>query len=345
MKAMIMAAGYGTRLGILSNQKPKPMLPVGNIPLVVYSIEMLKKVGITEIMINVHHKGDKLEKFLRDGKRFGVNITWSKEEGEILGTGGGIKKIASFFGSESAVICNGKVVTTLDLKRAIDFHKSSGSLGTMVLREDPNASKWGSIGTDKTGKIISMLGLDSKKEKTEYGSTMFTGISILEKEFIDFLPQEQSCVVRQGWLPLFRNNSLLGGYTMADGSYWWEHSTPERYLQGNLNLFKNSLLSSVDIGLSTGISTLPPHVDAPFLDSVIAGKHIQFGKGVTIGKGVIIGDSVKIAPGITVEESIIWPGSVVTQNLKRAIATPCGIVFVDSDSESGFTGPALKKDK
>ncbi|MBU1239350.1 NDP-sugar synthase [Myxococcota bacterium] len=340
MKAMILAAGYGTRLGILSEQRPKPMLPVGNIPLIVHALELLKRAQIFDVCINTHHKGDLLTTFLGDGQNFGVTIHWSHEEGEILGTGGGVKKVRDFFGRDPAVILNGKIVTTCDLGEVIDFHKERGALGTMVLKPDPDAGRWGSIGADQAGRLVSILGKDAQNNETPSASTMFTGISVIEPGFLDFLPEGPSCMVRQGWKPLFAAGEALFGYTMPANGYWWEHSTPARYLQGNKNLFEQDLLSRLGITFHNDPCDSISLADNT---SVLLGKNITVGKGVVFSGMVVAGEGVSIAPGVTLEDCVIWPRSAVTQSLFHSIVTPRGILEVPrQNSQGGFTGPALR---
>jgi mannose-1-phosphate guanylyltransferase len=338
MKAMILAAGFGTRLGILSEQRPKPMLFVGNVPLIVYSINLLKKSGINEIIINTFHKGDILQKYLGNGEKFGVSISWSNEEGEILGTGGGVKKARDFFGNESFVVLNGKIVTNIPLDKYIKFHKSKNSLGTMILKPDANAGKWGSLGIDKNNIITSFLGKDKNNNDLKSAENMFTGIQILEPGFLDLLPEGKSCLVRNGYKPLFFNGENINGIVMNSNDYWWEHSTPSRYLQGNLNLFHKNI--KVPVELKFG-SRNYKNIEADE-HNLILGENIEFNGKVNFKGKNIVGDNVKFVNDVTIENSIIWPNSIVKENIKSMIVTPPGSLFADLENGGGFTGPALK---
>src|SRR5690348_18126635 len=106
MRAMILAAGLGTRLRPLTDSLPKPLLPVGGTPLIVWNLLLLQKYGIREVVINLHYLGDLIEKELRDGSAWDMSLTYS-HEWTLLGTGGGIKQAQWFFGDEPFLVLNG----------------------------------------------------------------------------------------------------------------------------------------------------------------------------------------------------------------------------------------------
>jgi len=114
MKAMVLAAGFGTRLRPLTDHIPKPLLPVGGRPMIEYTLLLLKKYGITEIIINLHHCGDQIIKTLGDGTQLGLSISYSDEQGEPLGTGGGLKKAEAFFEGAPFLVINGDIVIDIN---------------------------------------------------------------------------------------------------------------------------------------------------------------------------------------------------------------------------------------
>src|SRR5688572_21259398 len=146
-RAIILAAGFGTRLGALSDERPKPLLPVANVPLIRYAIAHLRGHGITEIAINLHHRGELIEADLGDGSELGCAITYSREE-SILGTGGGLLKIRDWLtrgNREPFFVVNGKILTDVDLQAVIGRHRERDAVATMVVREVPDAERWGAI--------------------------------------------------------------------------------------------------------------------------------------------------------------------------------------------------------
>ncbi|HLB02569.1 MAG TPA: nucleotidyltransferase family protein, partial [Nitrospiria bacterium] len=152
MKAMILAAGLGTRLRPLTNNLPKPLLPLADRPLIHYNLLLLKKYGITEVIINLHYHADKMKKVLGDGSDLGVRISYS-EEPEILGTGGGVKKASRFFANRSFLLMNGDILVDVNLDKVVEYHLKKKATATMVLRQDPEVEQWGVIETDVQGRI------------------------------------------------------------------------------------------------------------------------------------------------------------------------------------------------
>ena len=157
MQAMILAAGLGTRLRPLTNHTPKALLLVHGEPLIFHSLKLLKKHGFSEVLINLHHLGELLEKELGDGSRLGMRISYSWEE-KILGTGGGIKKGADFFKNETVLVLNSDVLIDLDLKDFIRTHKRKKGLATMVVRERERDSSYTPIWIGKGNRLLQIGG-------------------------------------------------------------------------------------------------------------------------------------------------------------------------------------------
>ncbi len=183
---MILAAGFGTRLRPLTNVMPKPLLPVGGTPLIVWNLLLLKRHGIHEAVINLHHLGPMIQQALGDGERFGMRLIYSHEP-VILGTGGGIKQAEGHFNGEPFLVLNGDTLFELDLGAVIAGHRERQAAATLVLREDPEAVKWGLIEVDGQGEVVRITG----RGKTGAEPTqprMFAGIHILHPRLLRTVP-------------------------------------------------------------------------------------------------------------------------------------------------------------
>lgn len=333
-RAMILAAGHGTRLGPLGQDRPKPMLPVGGRPLVEHAFAFLGRAGIADVVLNSFTHADALEAHVGDGARFGVRASWSRETGQILGTGGGVRHARPFLGDGTCVVMNGKIVTTADLSAALAFHRERGAGVTLVLRADPDAGRWGGFTLAPDGRVVTMLGANAEGAPAAAPAThMFTGISILEPEFLEGLPEGPHCLVREGFIPWFRGGGSLFGYALPPGAYWWDHSTPSRYLQGNLNLFEPALRAFFADELSWHSGR----------QGVIAGAGACLPDSVVTAGAVVLGEHASVAPGVRLEDVVVWGGCCVGADLVRAVVTPAGVVPVDLDDPGARTGPALKK--
>ena len=214
-KGMILAAGLGTRLRPLTDKTPKPLIEVGGKKIIEYSIDLLVKVGIHDIIINLHHLGDQIKSCLGDGARYGAKFTYSFEP-KILGTGGGIKKAEDFFNGEPFVAINGDVITDIDLKRVIKFHQGGGFNTSLVLRPLCEGETYTPIETD--GDLL--IGFDS-------GNKMYTGIQIIDPSILKALPKKTFLdIVSSCFIPLLKKGGKIGAYIFA--GYWDEIGTQER---------------------------------------------------------------------------------------------------------------------
>ena len=155
MKGLVLSAGYGERLRPLTATVPKPILEVGGRPLIHYPLLMLKRAGITDIAINVHHLAAEVERALGDGSSLGLRITYSPER-VLAGTGGPLAVLREFFGDQPFALLNCDTILDLDLARMIDFHRERGGLATFVLRAGGDPDAYSRIECDDRGRIRRM---------------------------------------------------------------------------------------------------------------------------------------------------------------------------------------------
>ncbi len=227
MKAMILAAGLGTRLRPLTNGVPKPLLPVGGTPLIVWNLLLLKRYGFHDVVINLHYLGHMIEQALGDGSKFGLRILYSHEPA-ILGTGGGIKQVEPHFGGEPVLILNGDTLVELDLEALWDFHHTRHAAATLVLREDPDAAQWGLVEVGAGDRIVRITGKGSK-EFCLTKPRMFAGIHILHPRLLQPVPKGVVSSIIDPYVAAIEHGELVLGYDVR--GYWSDIGTPERYAQ------------------------------------------------------------------------------------------------------------------
>lgn len=315
MRAMILAAGLGTRLGEIGGARPKPMLPVVGAPLVRWAVLFLRHHGIREIVVNVHYKGEQIEAELGDGAALGVAIAYSRETPEILGTGGGLRQARPLLddGRETPiVVMNGKVLVDLDLGEVLALHRARAAEATMVVRDDPDADRWGSQQLDGDGRIVRLLGHTPTAEAPEPvgAAMMFTGIHVIQPGFLDRVPAEgPQCIVRTAYRSLFDEGRGLFGF--ATNRYWWEHSTPERYLQGVCNALDGAVPLPYAERFVQGVDT-SAHVEpgARIVGPVWVGPDVRIGTGAIVGPHVQLERGVVVDPGVTLQRTVVWSGRV-----------------------------------
>ncbi|MDQ3042572.1 MAG: nucleotidyltransferase family protein, partial [Acidobacteriota bacterium] len=142
MKAMILAAGFGTRLFPLTIDRTKPAIPFLGKPLVGYVAEYVARFGFKEVVVNLHHQPESVKKALGNGENFGVEIFYTEETPDILGTAGALDNARHLLENDTFLIVNGKIITDIDIAAALDAHRSSGALATMILKPNANREKF-----------------------------------------------------------------------------------------------------------------------------------------------------------------------------------------------------------
>ncbi|HPM41993.1 MAG TPA: sugar phosphate nucleotidyltransferase [bacterium] len=217
-KAMLLAAGLGTRLRPMTLTTPKPLLPLDGACLIDQQLRFLAKAGVLEVMINIHHLGEKIRRHVGDGARYGLEIRYS-EEPEILGTGGGIKKAAGFFGEEPFFALNADALTDADAAAAATLHVSSDAAATMVVKE---------LSAGETYNPLEVGG-DGFVKGFGRGSHFFTGLQVLGPEMLSALPEAGtvSCLIRDGYEKLIREKKPVRAF--AHAGYFNDLGTFERY--------------------------------------------------------------------------------------------------------------------
>jgi NDP-sugar pyrophosphorylase family protein len=238
MKAMVLAAGRGTRLLPLTEQLPKALVPVAGRPMIEYSLLLLRYYGIRDIIINLHHLGDQIEPYLGDGRRWGLQITYSKEP-DLLDTGGGLLKAKPFLEDDTFIVINTDVLIDLPLNELIAFHQKKKASATLVVRPDPLADQYGSLEIDGEGRIQRFLQTRiSTQQPVPTAKLMFTGVQVLEPRVFDFMDLDrgvQSFSTTKDTYPrmLLQQERLFGW--RFDG-FWQDVGTTSRIRDAEENL-------------------------------------------------------------------------------------------------------------
>ena len=298
MRALLLAAGLGTRLRPLTDHLPKPAVPVLHRPLGARSLERLLALGVRSIAINTHHLGDAAERALRPLVPSELPFVRSHED-ELLGTAGGVKRALALAaeldggGDDDAVVMNGDVIFAPDLERAIALHRSRGELATMGLRADPEAARYGAIELDGGARVRRILGRPASVEGA-LRALMFTGVHVLSARALRELP-ERGCVIRQGYIPWLERGELVVG--IEEAAPWRDLGTIAEYHAANIERAHE-----------------PGAVDA---SAEIEGAHIE---------RCVIGAQARVAAGVHVRRCVVWPGTAVLTDASDAVIGPFGVV-------------------
>jgi len=208
MKALVLAAGIGERLRPLTETTPKPMLDLGGRPLIRYALAMLKRAGITDVAVNVHHLAGKLQSGLGDGSQLGLRITWAPEP-VLLGTGGPLNGLRDFLRDDTFVIANSDTILDLDLAEVIAFHRDRGALATIGLNQPDNLDYYSRFELDDSRiRRVRLLKRRTPLEYDDYPPDsngpavadhyMYCGFIVVEPACLDLIPQTPPWSLFQG---------------------------------------------------------------------------------------------------------------------------------------------------
>lgn len=312
MQALIMAGGFGTRLRPLTNNIPKPMIPMANKPVMEHIVELLRANGITELVALLYFQPEAIEEYFRGGEEFGVNISYLSA-GEDWGTAGSVKGAADRLNSTFLII-SGDVLTDFDLKEAISFHRAQKSMATIVLTRVQDPLRYGVVIVDEEGRIRKFLEKPNWSEV--FSDTINTGIYILEPEVLGYIPARREFDFSQDLFPrLLQEGVPLYGYTAS--GYWRDIGDLLEYriahrdiLSGKVKVkFPGRRLEGPDreIWLDQDCRV---DFTAALEGSVLIGKGSQVGPEARIVNSVI-GDDCVIEAGASIADSIIWNGVYV----------------------------------
>jgi NDP-sugar pyrophosphorylase family protein len=302
MKAMILAAGYGERLWPLTADRTKPALPVLGKPLVGYVAEYLAGFGVTEAIVNLHHRPDSVRASLGDGSRFGLRLEYIHEP-LILGTSGALDNARDFFDDSTFILVNGKIITYIDLNAALESHRRNSALATLVLKRNETRERFSIVET-RDGLVTGFGGMPTANDDVPL---MFTGIQILEPRIFDYIPRGVfSHTTVDVYPPAIARGERIEGH-VGEG-VWHELSTLRRYLDISLALLK-SHGETIYLGTNSSIQ------DGAEVQNSILWNDVEVEGGGTI-TGSIIGD------GVCVQANERWDDAVVVRAELVAGHTP-----------------------
>lgn len=305
-RAVIMAGGAGSRLRPLTSNQPKPMVPLAGRPLMEHIVLLLKRHGITDIVVTVQFLAAMVRQYFGDGADLGVSLTYATEESP-LGTAGSIKNAEEALRDEQPIlVVSGDALTDVDLDAAVAFHQEKQALVTIVLHRQPNPLEYGIVVTDAEGRIERFL------EKPGWGQvftdTVNTGIYVLAPSIFDEIPAGRPYDFSKELFPkLLRRKEKLYGY-VADG-YWTDVGTIEAYRQALTDALDGKVAIELPgfeiadgVRVGNGVEIDPgARLDAP----VLIGDHVRIGPGAQVRDHSIVGDNVEIGDGAFLARTVV----------------------------------------
>ncbi|HVC07590.1 MAG TPA: NDP-sugar synthase [Solirubrobacterales bacterium] len=316
MRAMILAAGLGTRLRPITYEMPKPMVPVLNRPVMEHILRLLVRHGFGQTIANLHWFPQTIESRFGDGRELGLELSYSRED-RLLGTAGGVRQVAQFLG-DSFLVVAGDALTDIDLTAMREFHESHDGLATLATKRVTDTDQYGVVITGADGRI---QGFQEKPEAAEALSDLAnTCIYMFRSEVFDFFPEpgtaklagpEDSPSFADWATDIFP--ALLAAdmpfYSHQIEAYWNDIGNLEELRQGNFDALSGAV--QVDTGVpevASGVRAAVPLGDTVVEPPALIGAGVELGEGVRIEGPVIVGEGCRIGAGARIRDAILLQG-------------------------------------
>ncbi|MRR54426.1 MAG: phosphoglucomutase [Deltaproteobacteria bacterium] len=329
MKAVIMAGGFGTRIQPLTSNIPKPMIPLANRPIMLHIVELLKKHGISEMVMLLYHQPDIVKNFFRDGSDFGIKIEYVTPL-QDMGTAGAVKCAEKLL-KERFLVISGDLLTDFNLKKIIDFHTEHRAMATITLTSVKDPLQFGVVITDKEKRITQFL------EKPGWGEvisdTINTGIYVLEPEIFHYIPEGENFDFSHDLFPIMlKNKDPLFGYPVK--GYWRDIGNTDSYREAHHDIFHGKINIRIDeekqdlLGKDIRIGTEVRLEDMKSLEgTVILGDNSQI-LGSSNIKDSVIGRNCTIEEGAKLFRTVIWDNVYIKRGAKLIDSVICSNVSI-----------------
>jgi mannose-1-phosphate guanylyltransferase len=319
---MVLAAGLGTRLRPLTYEITKPMVPVLDRPVMEHIVELLERHGFEQVIANLHYFPETISDY------FGARLSYRVEE-ELLGTAGGVRACADFFGDDPFLVISGDALTDIDLGALASRHRESGGVATLAVKQVPDTREYGVVLHDRDGRIT---GFQEKPEPDEALSDLGNcGIYVFSPEIFDYFPERPFVDWAQDVFPVLLENDVPF-HIHEVREYWNDVGSLGELRQGTFDALRGELRLRIDgeevsPGVTVAAGTRLPQ-DAQVEGPVWIGRDVSIGADVRLMGPVVIGDGVSLGEGAQLRESIVFPGTDIAAEsiLIGAIAGHGGIL-------------------
>jgi mannose-1-phosphate guanylyltransferase/mannose-1-phosphate guanylyltransferase/phosphomannomutase len=315
-KAFVLGAGIGERLRPLTDQLPKPLVPVFHRPLITYAFDHLIAAGIEELIVNTHHLPEAYAKAFAHPEYRGLPVRFRHESPVRLETAGGIANVRDLLGDEPFIVYNGDILTDLPLETLLREHRDKRNLVTLALRSTGPALH---ISTDaKTGRLTDIR---NRLGTGQEGTYLFTGVYACSPEIHQWLTPGKVESVIPVFLRMIREGAALGGVVIDEGR-WWDLGSRASYLEAHRSLAEPT-------------STFPAYGRQSTIQAVSARAAVAADAALS---GVnVIGEAASVGAGAALEDCVVWPGASIAPGARlRNCIVRSGIVVAGDHEGQDF---------
>jgi mannose-1-phosphate guanylyltransferase len=333
LKAVILVGGLGTRLRPLTDNKPKPILPVVNLPFLERTIIHLKEFGIKDLILAMSYLPDEIRKYFKDGERCGVKLTYCLEK-DPLGTAGAVKNAETYLDGPFVVLNGDNVFLEMDFAEAFAFHSEKKARATIFLTRVDNPDAYGVVETDDEGRVKRFV--EKPPPGTETSNWINAGGYILEPEVLKYIPSGQHYMFEKGLFPkLLELGEPVFGYSYP--GYWLDMGTPMKYFLLNMHFLEKSRQDKIPNGDGVVI-----HPSAVIKSPCVIDNGCRIGRDVCIKGPVIIGQDCVLEDNVSIENAVLWDNVSIGAGarLSRCIVASNVIIGDNLDLENRVITPS-----
>jgi mannose-1-phosphate guanylyltransferase len=306
VQAVILAGGLGTRLRPLTLERPKPIVPLLNVPFLCYQLGLLGAHGVHDVILSVSHRPEAIRTIMAR-ERLGEVRLRDVVEPDPLGTAGGVRNAADLVEGR-VVVLNGDVLTDLDLTAMLRAHEANGAAATIYLTPVENPTAYGLVELEPDGRVHRFLEKPGWEEVTT--NTINAGVYVLERELLEWIPKGEPYSMEREFFPLLLER-CVPFYGFISPGYWLDIGTPTKYLQAQQDLLTRRFEAHVEPPGRQGLSgwlhpTVAIATSARVHGPVAVGPDCQIEAGATVGPGVVLGAGCRIGAGAQIDTAVLW---------------------------------------
>jgi mannose-1-phosphate guanylyltransferase len=303
MKAMLLAAGLGTRLRPLTYELPKPMVPILGRPVMEHILRLLALHGFDDVIANLHYFPDLIRSRFGDGSEYGLRLAYSFEP-ELMGTAGGVRNAREHFGDETFLVISGDALTDIDLTALMKTHEEKGGIATLALKRVDDPREFGVVIVAEDGRI---QGFQEKPDPAEALSNLGNcGIYVFEPEIFDYFPEPDFVDWAMDVYPkLLEQDVSFYGHEFPQ--YWNDVGSLEEYRQGNFDALTGAVETHMPADADGPTVPDTAEVEGP----VFIGEGCEIAAGVRLTGPVVIGEGARIGENSALRDTIVWPRTEV----------------------------------
>jgi mannose-1-phosphate guanylyltransferase len=308
MQAVILVGGEGTRLRPLTSRQPKPVITLVDRPFLVYMLEWLRGHGVDDVILSCGFEPTKVREALGDGEQLGLKLRYVVEP-EPRGTAGALKYADEQVGlDERFLMLNGDVLTDVDVTAQLAQHEATGAVGTLGLVPVDDPSAYGLVLCDTAHAVTGFLEKPAPSQLDGIDRYYISaGIYVLQRSVLEMIDSGRNVSIEREIWPALVGNGLYGSH--ADGAYWMDIGTPERYLQGTFDILEGNVATAAVERLAAGVTIAP---GAQVGSLVVLGPGVTIGAGACVERSVIL-EGVSVGAGAQLTDCIVAAGATIAE--------------------------------